>query len=192
MFAFRFQYARIREYTNPFLGVFVKVILTDDVAKLGAKNAVVEVSDGYARNFLIPRGLAVPATKGALRGLEKQRSTIERRQERLKKQASSIADRLAQTPLRVTARVGETGRLFGSVTTQILSAALKEQFGLEVDRHRIELTEPIRTVGTHTVTVLLPGNVHATVTVEVMPEGEETTAAEQPAAEATRAETATE
>ncbi len=179
-------------HTSFNLEVFVKVILTDDVAKLGAKNTVVEVSDGYARNFLMPRGLATPATKGALRGLEKQRGTIERRQERLKKQAGSIADRLAQTPLRVTARVGETGRLFGSVTTQILSAALKEQFELEVDRHRIEVSEPIKTPGTHTVTVLLPGNVHANVTVEVVPEGEETTAAEQLAAETTGAETATE
>ncbi|MCS6858789.1 MAG: 50S ribosomal protein L9 [Abditibacteriales bacterium] len=156
----------------------MKVILTDDVAKLGAKNTIVEVSDGYARNFLIPRGLAIPATKGAVRGLEKQRGAMERRQERLKKQAGNVAERLAQTPLRVTARVGETGRLFGSVTTQLLAAALKEQFGVEVDRHRIELTEPIKTVGTYTVTVLLPGNVHAKVTVEVVPEGEVLTDAE--------------
>ena len=170
----------------------MKVILTDDVAKLGAKNTVVEVSDGYARNFLMPRGLATPATKGAVRGLEKQRGTIERRQERLKKQAGSVADRLAQMPLRVVARVGETGRLFGSVTTQILSAALKEQFELEVDRHRIEVSEPIKTPGMHTVTVLLPGNVHVNVTVEVVPEGEETTTAEQLTAETTVAEAATE
>lgn len=156
----------------------MKIILTDDVAKLGSKNSVVDVADGYARNYLIPRGLATPATKGALRGLDSQHRTEERRQSRLKKQASSVAEQIGRTPLRIVARVGETGRLFGSVTAQIISDALKDQFRLEIDRHRIELSEPIKTPGAHTVVVLLPGGVRTDVTVEVVSEGEETSTPE--------------
>jgi large subunit ribosomal protein L9 len=168
----------------------VKVILQDDVVNLGGRNAVVEVADGYARNYLIPRGLAMPATKGALRGLESQRRVEDRRQSRLKTHASTIAERLEKTPLRIKARVGEMGRLFGSVTTQMISSALKEQFDVEIDRHRIELGEPIKTPGAHAVPVLLPGSVRVNVNVEVVSESEDVV--EEPTAQSKAAATTTE
>lgn len=130
----------------------VKVILQADVAGLGEEGEVKEVAGGYARNYLLPRKLVVPATKGNLKVLEQQREQIERKQEQYRAQARGVADRMAGLPLQFEVRVGEQGRLYGSVTAQDIAGRLKES-GIEVDRRLIELKEPLRSLGEFDVPV---------------------------------------
>jgi large subunit ribosomal protein L9 len=147
----------------------MKVILQREVDKLGAPGDVVEVKDGYARNFLIPRGLAAPATKGGMRHADRLRSAHHTRVQKAVTEARAVADRLGGTPLRIPARAGEDGRLFGSVTAADVADALTAA-GAAVDRRHVHLDEPIRSVGTHDVAVHLHPEVDATVTVEVVPQ----------------------
>ena len=147
----------------------MKVILQREVDKLGAPGDVVEVKDGYARNFLIPRGLAAPATKGGMRHADRLRSTHQTRVQKAVTEARAVADRLGAKPLRIPARAGEDGRLFGSVTAADVADALTAA-GAVVDRRHVHLEEPIRSVGTHDVAVHLHPEVNATVTVEVVPQ----------------------
>lgn len=130
----------------------VKVILQADVAGLGEEGEVKEVAGGYARNYLLPRKLVVPATKGNLKVLEQQREQIDRKQEQYRAQARGVADRMAGLPLQFEVRVGEQGRLYGSVTAQDIASRLKES-GIEVDRRLIELKEPLRSIGEFDVPV---------------------------------------
>ncbi len=147
----------------------MKVILQREVDKLGAPGDVVEVKDGYARNFLIPRGLAAPATKGGMRHADRLRSAHQTRVQKAVTEARAVADRIGATPLRIPARAGEDGRLFGSVTAADVADALVAA-GAAVDRKHVRLEEPIRSVGTHDVAVHLHPDVNATVTVEVVPQ----------------------
>jgi large subunit ribosomal protein L9 len=147
----------------------MKVILQREVDKLGAPGDVVEVKDGYARNFLIPRGLAAPATKGGMRHADRLRSAHQTRVQKAVTEARAVADRIGATPLRIPARAGEDGRLFGSVTAADVADALVAA-GAAVDRKHVRLEEPIRSVGTHDVTIHLHPDVNATVTVEVVPQ----------------------
>lgn len=130
-----------------------KVILQTDVAGLGEEGDVKDVAGGYARNYLLPRKLALPATKGNLRILEQQREQIERKQEQRRAQARALADRLAGLALQFEVRVGEQGRLYGSITAQDVAARLQSEAGIEVDRRSIELKEPLRTLGDFDVPV---------------------------------------
>jgi large subunit ribosomal protein L9 len=148
----------------------VRVILQREVEGLGLPGDVVEVKDGYARNYLIPRNLATPATRGAIRHAERLRQAHEKRVRAALEAAREAAGRLAATPIRVPARAGGDGRLFGSITPHQLTRAIEEATGIEVDRRQIH-AEPIRSVGTHEVSVRLHPEVTATVTVEVVPEG---------------------
>lgn len=148
----------------------MKVILVKDVPKLGKSGQVVEVADGYGRNFLIPRGLAIPASEGNLRQLEERSAAERRRAERELAEARRVAERIDGRAVAIRARAGEQGRLFGSVTAQHVAEALARQHGVTVDRRRIELPEPIRHVGAHRVTVRLHRQVTATVTVHIQPE----------------------
>lgn len=131
----------------------VKVILQTDVAGLGEVGDVKEVAGGYARNYLIPRRLVTPATKGNLKVLEQRRSQIEQQQVQRRSEAQSLADRLAGLTLTFPVRVGEQGRLYGSVTAQDVAARLKSEAGVDVDRRVIELREPLRTLGQFDVSV---------------------------------------
>ncbi|NLK08544.1 MAG: 50S ribosomal protein L9 [Firmicutes bacterium] len=136
----------------------MKVILQQDVKNLGAQGDVVNVADGYGRNFLIPRGLAVEATKTNLRALRHQRTQDEQREMREQGDAERIKATLDGMELAVQAKSGEGGRLFGSVTSADLAQVIKKETGVELDRRRIELEEPIRSIGSHHLVIrLMPG-----------------------------------
>jgi large subunit ribosomal protein L9 len=147
----------------------MKVILQKEVDKLGAPGDVVDVADGYARNFLVPRGLAVKASKGAVKHEESLRRAHAVRTNKAKTEAETLASRLAATPIRVSARVGDEGKLFGSVTAADVAAAIEAQAGFRIDRHDVHLDEPIRSVGVHDVRVHLFAEVDPFIQVEVQP-----------------------
>jgi large subunit ribosomal protein L9 len=146
----------------------VKLILTQEVQNLGAPGDLVEVKDGYGRNYLLPRGFAIPATRGA----EKQVATIRRAREvreiRDRGQAQEIANSLGQLVVTLPTRAGEGGRLFGSVTAADVVDAVTAAGGPKLDRRRIEM-EPIKSLGVHRVGVRLHAEVDATLNVEVVP-----------------------
>lgn len=148
----------------------MKIILQREVNKLGVPGDLVDVADGYARNFLIPRGLAAPATKGGAKHAERLRKSHGDRVAKERTEAQALAERLAAFPLRITARAGEEGRLFGSITAADVANELQRALGVGVDRKRVRLDEPIRSLGTHEVAVHLHPEVDANVTVEVVGE----------------------
>jgi large subunit ribosomal protein L9 len=145
----------------------MKIILQKEVANLGAPGDVVQVADGYARNYLIPRGMAAPASKGAVKHAEQMKAGHEERQKKARGEAEGLAARLAKTPVRLVAQAGEDGRLFGSITAQHVAEQITQQLEESVDHRKIRLPEPIRSLGTHTVTVHLHPEVDATVTLDV-------------------------
>jgi large subunit ribosomal protein L9 len=146
----------------------MKVILSDDVEKLGRKGDVVTVADGFARNFLVPKGLAMVASKGSLKQAEQMQRARAEKDERDKQAAAAKVASLAATPVYISARAGEEGRLFGSVTKSDVARAIEDQLEEAIDRHDIRLDEPIRSLGTHQVEVHLHAEVNALVTVEVI------------------------
>ncbi len=145
----------------------MRVILLKEVERLGHEGDVVEVRDGYARNFLIPRGLATPATPGALRDLELRRSAIDRRLMQKREAALRVAEELAAEPLVLGVVVGERGRLHGRVTTAQIAEAIRDKWGVSVDRRDIEVREAIKAVGDYELRVRLFKDVVATVTLQV-------------------------
>jgi large subunit ribosomal protein L9 len=145
----------------------VKVILRADVGTLGHKGDVVDVADGYARNYLVPRGLALRATEGAMAQAEAMRRSRAVKDVRERAAAEEVARRLVPEVVRIAARTGAGGRLFGSVTTSDIAEAVRAQTGIELDRRRLHLEEPIREVGTHRVSARLHSEVEFPVTVEV-------------------------
>jgi len=147
----------------------VEVILRDDVANLGKIGEVVRVKPGYARNFLFPRGLAVEANRRNLRVLEHQKRIIDAKAARERKSAEAVASRLQGLKLLVRARVGEEGRLFGSVTNLDVERLLAEK-GFQIERRRIDLAEPIKQLGTVGIVVHVGRDVHVTVELTVEPE----------------------
>jgi large subunit ribosomal protein L9 len=171
----------------------MKVILVNDVDNLGRIGDVKEVAPGYARNYLMRRGLAVPATESQLKQLNVLHARRQKEDDRRLSEAQTLAQRLGALQVIIPARVGEQGRLFGSVTNQDVAAALKEQHGIEIDRRDVQLDEPIRTLGSHTVDVRLGGQVHAQLRIEVVDENQAAGQGESQgvAAEATEAAPAT-
>jgi len=149
----------------------VQVILRDDVANLGKIGDVVRVKPGYARNFLLPRGLAVEANPKNLRVLEHQKRVIAAKAEREHKSAEASAKRLDGLQITVRARAGEEGRLFGSVTNMDVERLLADK-GFQVERRRIVLDEPIKQLGTYPITVQVGRAVRATVQLTVEAEAE--------------------
>ncbi len=147
----------------------MEVVLREDIENLGHMGDVVKVKDGYARNYLLPRGLVVLANNKNLKALEHEQRMIGQRRERLTKEAHGISDKLAGVSLEFTAKVGEEGRLFGSVTTMDIEKALKEQ-GFEVERRRIVLDAPIKNVGNYEVPIRLRPEVMPSIKVKVMSE----------------------
>jgi large subunit ribosomal protein L9 len=146
----------------------MKIILQKEVEKLGAPGDVVEVADGYARNFLIPRGLAASASKGAVNHATRLREAHQKRQHATLEAAQAFAARLGESPIRISAKAGEDGRLFGSITVHQLADEIEKFAQGEVDRRQIHLAEPIRSVGAHEVTVHLHPDVDAVLTVQVV------------------------
>jgi len=151
----------------------VKIILTRDVPNVGDAGDVKNVAAGYARNYLIPKGLAVKATPGALKAFERRQTAESSREERLAARAEALAARLSELTLTFEAKAGEKGRLYGSVTTADMAEALEREVGEKFDRRKNILSDPIRQVGRHTVSVRLAADVVAEVKVVVKPEGGE-------------------
>lgn len=147
----------------------MKIVLQKKVDALGVPGDLVEVADGYARNYLLPRGLAVKASKGVLKHVESLQRAHEVRDTKERQSAEAVAGKLVGSAIRVLARVGEEGRLFGSVTTSEIAAAIEHQTGVAVDRHDIHLDEPIRSLGIHEVRVHLHAQVTPIVHLEVAP-----------------------
>lgn len=145
----------------------MEIILLRDVESLGQAGEVCEVAAGYARNYLIPRGLATVVTKGVLKQLELRRQAEARRQQRLEADARELATELEGLTLAFPVRTGETNRLYGSVTSGDIAEALGREIRQSVDRHKIELEEPIRELGAYTVPVKLLPDVTASITVVV-------------------------
>ena len=143
-------------------------ILLQDVESLGSKGAIVDVSKGYLRNFLIPRKLAEPATRGGLVVAAASAAAQERAHEQQAEQSGALAELLAKTVLTVTRQAGDDGRLFGSVTNADIAEAIKEARGVDVDRRKIALEEPIKHVGTYVVELALDGGVAASVKTMVV------------------------
>jgi large subunit ribosomal protein L9 len=151
----------------------VKVILANDVEKLGHKGDIVTVADGYARNYLVPKGLAMFASKGALKQAEDMQRARAERVRKEKEAAAARVSSLGATPVYISARAGEGGRLFGSVTKSDVARAIEEQLNEQIDRHLIRLDDPIRRLGSHEIEVHLHDEVNALVTVEVIAHEEE-------------------
>jgi len=145
----------------------MEVLLLKDLNQLGQAGEVKRVSDGYARNYLIPRGLAVMATPGAIKQAEKQREAVARRQVKELSQAQALAQALDGLTVTFQARAGESDRLYGSITNANIAEALEEQVGQEVDRRKIDLEEPLKELGTHAVTIRLAPQAEAKVTVVI-------------------------
>lgn len=148
----------------------MKVILNSDVDNLGRKGDVVEVAAGYARNFLLPRRLALFATKGAVRQAEQMQRARREREARERAGAEELAQKIGEAALKISAKAGDEGHLFGSVTTSDIAEKLSEVIGQEVDRRRVELAEPIRSVGVHGFSVRLHPQVEVAGSIEVVPE----------------------
>lgn len=149
----------------------MKVILIEDIPALGDLGAIVEVRPGYGRNYLIPQGKALEATPANVSQFEKRRARLEQLKQKENEQARGMAARLEELSLTITQRAGEGERLYGSVTTTQIAEALAQQ-GVEVDRKKIELAEPIKTLGVYEAVIRLGSDVKATVKVAVVPEAE--------------------
>ena len=150
----------------------MKVILLTEIKGKGGEGDVVDVARGFANNYLLPRKMAAVATKGNLKQLEMRRANIAKREETRIADAEALREKLQGLTVKVDARVGEEGQLFGSVTAAMIADALKAQEDVDVDRKRIELSNPIRVAGKHTVSVSLYRTIKADMTVQVGDEPE--------------------
>lgn len=149
----------------------MKVVLLQDVPKVGEMGSIQNVKDGFARNYLIPQGLAEMATPGRLKVAEQRIQSEQRKVAREEQAQQALADQIEGMRLQMTARVGEQNRLYGSITAQDVAELLSAQVGQEIDRRKVLLDEAIRTIGEHQVSVHLVGRLRPTVTVVVTPEG---------------------
>ena len=148
----------------------MKVILTKDVEPLGKSGDLKEVTEGYARNFLLPRRLAVPATGGAYRAWQHDVASREEKRQREREEAEIAAQRIGSTTLTMGVKVGEGGKLYGSITTKDIADALGRR-GITVDRHKIDLDEPLKMLGTYKVAIKVYPGLTPEVTIAVEPKG---------------------
>ncbi len=147
----------------------MKVILRKDQDKLGQVGAVVDVKDGYARNYLIPKGIAYPASEGSMRALDEEKKQAERRSAKELKTSEKLATELEKLSITIKMKVGEDEKLFGSVTSQMIADAVKEK-GFDLDKRIFELPEPIKALGIYNVDVKIHQNVTGKVKVWVVRE----------------------
>jgi large subunit ribosomal protein L9 len=160
-----------------------KVILTQDVEHLGTAGTVQTVKEGFARNYLLPKKLAEIATPGSIKQVQERQAAFDKRLRKQEDELRSLGDRIAATTLTFTARVGDQGRLFGSITAQEIATELSRAVGEDVDRRKIALDEPIRSIGEHKVPVRLVGRLIPDVTVVVKGEGDDEAVAPAAAAD---------
>lgn len=146
----------------------MKVILLQDVKNLGKKGDVVDVADGYGQNFLLPRRLAATATEGAMKAKKREDDAHKARLKREKEQAQELARKLEQTEVTLAVRAGEGGKLFGSVTSKDVAAAIVKQTGITVEKKNIQLSGPIKSLGKHSVTLKLYPKVSANLTLDIV------------------------
>ncbi|RKY78999.1 50S ribosomal protein L9 [candidate division KSB1 bacterium] len=147
----------------------MKVILKQDYEQLGKTGEVVEVKNGYARNFLIPQNIAAPANKRNMKILEEELKMVDRRKNKERVQAEKFAEELGKVSITAAVKVGEDERLFGSVTSQMISDLLKEK-GYDVDKKKIDLEEPVKALGVYTVNIKLYHDINAKVRLWVVKE----------------------
>ena len=147
----------------------MRVILKREVRGLGRPGDVKDVADGYAQNFLLPRGLAIEATAGELKHLSQERAADKAKKDRAHADAEELAERLAKITLVFKLKAGEQGKTFGSVTNKDVADSLKKEHRVEIDRTKIVLGEPVKTLGTHSVEIRLLPDVRAKVTIAVEP-----------------------
>ncbi len=145
----------------------MKVILLKDDRNMGRKGQVIEVAEGYARNYLLPRGIAIPASEGNVRTLKESKDAVQRKEDRELSQARRVAEALEGLEITIKAKTGENGRLFGSVTKNDVAEAILKRTKIEVDRRRIILETPIKAAGTYVIPLHLYPQVEAQVTVYV-------------------------
>ncbi len=148
----------------------MKVILLEDVKSLGKKGQLVEVSDGYARNFIIPKKKGVEATAQNMNTLKLQKANEEKVAKEMKEAAQALAEGLKNAPVTIKAKLGSNGKLFGAISGKEIAQALSEQAGLEIDKKKLVLDEPIKELGTHVIKARLHKDVQAEVTVNVVEE----------------------
>lgn len=146
----------------------MKVILLSDVKALGKKGAVVEVAEGYARNFLLPRNLATEASKGALAVRAEQEKAQHKRDQQALAQARELAQLLESKPVSVRAKAGGNGKLFGAVTNADIAEAIAQAFDVSIDRHKVEVKNSIKALGTYSVEIRLGKNIVAKTSVTVV------------------------
>jgi large subunit ribosomal protein L9 len=146
----------------------MRIVLRDDVDNLGRKGDMVDVADGYARNFLVPRGLAIKATTGAQKQADAMRRNRDAQERRNREASEALAQKLATGTVEIKARAGEGGKLFGSVTTADIAEAVAAQLGVEIDRRRLDLDEPLKELGAVEVRLRLEADVDATIQVAVV------------------------
>ncbi|MFZ5906177.1 MAG: 50S ribosomal protein L9 [Nitrospirota bacterium] len=147
----------------------MKVILKDEVKNMGDMGQIVEVADGYARNYLIPRGLAVEADVKNVRALEHEKRIINEKAKKIRNHAQELSGKISAMSLVIQAKAGEEGKLFGSVTTMDIAEALKNQ-GMEIDKKKISLDEPIKRLGSYTVNIKLHPEVTTRINLQVVEE----------------------
>ncbi len=145
----------------------MEIILLQDVKALGKKGELVKVSDGYARNFILPKKLGLEATKQNLYDLNNQKAAEAKRQKEILEEAQIQAKKLSELTIKTTIKAGEGGKTFGSVSTKEIAVALKEQFGVELDKKKLQLNDAIKNAGTYTVPVKLHPQVTAELKVKV-------------------------
>ncbi len=150
----------------------MQVVLRADIDKVGKRGDIVDVSDGYARNFLIPRGQAFKASKNVTAQATAMRSARDRADAKNREAAEGVAKNIVSKTVTIRARASAEGKLFGSVTNADIVTALKEQTGIELDRKQIEVQEHLRQVGTHAVPVKLHSEVHVALNVDIQSDGE--------------------
>lgn len=157
----------------------MKVVLMQDVPNLGKAGDIKEVSDGYGRNFLLPKGFAAMATKGLIKQAQERAEAQRKRDLKARNDAEALAQRLNGQTIRFQVRVGELDRLYGSITNVDIAEKVQQQFGIEVDRRRVDLGDPIRRAGVYSVPIRLAGGIEPRLNVVV--EGEDGAGAAQPA-----------
>ena len=147
----------------------MKVILKQDIKGVGKKDQVINAADGYARNFLLPKGLAIPADTGNMNNLKAKNESIEYRKGEDLKEAKIIAEKMKSLTLKLTVKAGDNGKLFGAVTSKEIAEALKTQFNIIVDKKKVLLNESIKEAGCRKVDIKLNEGVIGTITVMITP-----------------------
>lgn len=146
----------------------MKVILLEDVKNVGKKGTLINASDGYAKNFLLPKKLAMEATKGNINELELKKRAEEKKKQQELEDAKILAEKLSKHEVVISVKTGENGKLFGSVTNKEIAEAFEKQTGIAIDKKKVVLEEPFKMVGTRTVTVKIHPQVSAEITVKIV------------------------